>query len=105
MSDWQLKSSEKIARCHDITDKALLKALSLLLGFYNAAMVMWDPNSYADRIGGFNAVIAPLMIWAICASMVFGVGFRPRHWVWQIVFSPYLSLPILSYLTLVQLIS
>ncbi|WP_200856886.1 cyd operon YbgE family protein, partial [Klebsiella pneumoniae] len=57
MSDWQLKWSEKIARCHDITDKALLKALSILLGFYNAAMVMWDPNSYADRIGGFNAVI------------------------------------------------
>uniref|UniRef100_UPI003F5817D4 cyd operon protein YbgE n=1 Tax=Vibrio cholerae TaxID=666 RepID=UPI003F5817D4 len=86
-------------------DKALLKALSLRSGFYNAAMVMWIRIVTQIRIGGFNVVIAPLMIWAICASMVFGVGFRPRHWVWQIVFSPYLSLTILSYLTLVQLIS
>ncbi|ENM5743304.1 cyd operon protein YbgE [Vibrio metoecus] len=101
MSNW----SEKIPLYHQIIDKALFKALSLLLGFYNTAMVMWDPNSYADRVGGFNAVIAPLMIWAICASMIFGIGFKPRYWLWQIIFSPYISMTILSYLTVIQFIN
>ncbi|TXY08397.1 cyd operon protein YbgE [Vibrio mimicus] len=101
VSNW----SEKIALCHQAIDKALFKALSLLLGFYNAAMVMWDPNSYADRIGGFNAFIAPLMIWAICSSMVFGIGFKPRYWLWQIIFSPYISLAILIYITAVQFLN
>ncbi|MGL4828307.1 MAG: cyd operon protein YbgE [Vibrio sp.] len=97
--------SEKIAFYHQVIDKALIKALSLLLGFYNAAMVMWDPNTYAERIGGFNALIALLMIWGICSSMVFGLSFKPRFWLWQIIFSPYISLPILSYLTVVQFLN
>ncbi|MFG0606828.1 cyd operon protein YbgE [Vibrio mimicus] len=97
--------SAKIAFYHQVIDKALFKALSLLLGFYNAVMVMWDPNSYAERIGGFNALIALLMIWGICSSMVFGLSFKPRYWLWQIIFSPYISLPILSYLTIVQFLN
>lgn len=101
----RLKSwSEQIAVFHRITDKAWLQALSLGLGFYHTTMVMWDPSSYAARIGGFNALLAPLMIWAICASMIFGIGFKPRYWLWQVVFSPYISLTILSYLTLVPFI-
>ncbi|TOH31943.1 cyd operon protein YbgE [Vibrio parahaemolyticus] len=50
-------------------------------------------------MGGFNAVIAPALIWALCSSMVFGVGFKPRNWYWQLLFSPYFSLAILIYLT------
>ncbi|CDQ50582.1 Uncharacterized protein VANGNB10_cI1670c [Vibrio anguillarum] len=67
-------------------------------------MIMWDPELYSQSIGGFNAVISPLMIWALCASMVFGVGFRPRKWFWQLLFSPYISLSILIYLTIIRLV-
>lgn len=102
MSNKLTNWSEMISRCHQVTDKASLKALSLVLGFYHVAMVMWDPTSYAEKIGGFNALIAPLMIWAMCSSMIFGLGFKPRHWIWQLLFSPYISLTILGYLTLIQ---
>ncbi|MEF1289608.1 cyd operon protein YbgE [Vibrio sp. M260118] len=95
--------AEQVAKLHAPLDKALFRALSLVLGFYHVAMVMWDPELYSASIGGFNAVISPLLIWAICSSMVFGIGFKPRNWYWQVLFSPYFSLAILSYLTIVRL--
>ena len=94
--------SEQVARLHAPLDKALFRALSLVLGFYHVAMIMWDPKLYADQIGGFNSVIAPLMIWAMCSSMVFGLSFKPRNLCWQVLFSPYFSMSILSYLTVVR---
>lgn len=93
-----------VAKLHAPIDKALFRALSLVLGFYHVAMVMWDPASYSAAIGGFNAIISPLLIWAICSSVVFGIGFKPRRWYWQLLFSPYFSLAILSYLTLLYLV-
>ncbi|NVD06324.1 cyd operon protein YbgE [Vibrio sp. JPW-9-11-11] len=95
--------AHQVARLHAPVDRALWRALSLLLGFYHVAMVMWDPELYSASIGGFNALVAPLLIWAICSSMVFGVGFKPRHWVWQVWYSPYCSLSILGYLTVLRL--
>ena len=97
--------SEKVSKIHAPLDKALLRALSMVLGFYHVAMMMWDPKLYAESIGGFNPVIAPLMIWAICSSMIYGVGFKPLHWFWQILFSPYFSLLILLYLTALRLVA
>ncbi|ARV27947.1 cyd operon protein YbgE [Vibrio anguillarum] len=94
----------QVTEYHKLVDKTLLRVLSLLLGFYHIAMIMWDPELYSQSIGGFNAVISPLMIWALCASMVFGVGFRPRKWFWQLLFSPYISLSILIYLTIIRLV-
>ncbi|MDA0147230.1 cyd operon protein YbgE [Vibrio sp. LaRot3] len=91
--------ADKVACLHAPMDKALLRALSLILGFFHVAMVMWDPEAYSFAIGGFNSVISPLMIWAICSSMVYGLSFKPHSWYWQILFSPYFSLSILSYLT------
>ncbi|MBF9000019.1 cyd operon protein YbgE [Vibrio nitrifigilis] len=99
MNNW----SDTVAKLHQPLDKALFRALSLVLAFYHLAMVMWDSKAYSESIGGFNPVIAPLMIWSLCASMVFGIGFKPKHWIWQVVFSPYFSLIILLYLTFVRL--
>nr|WP_275665638.1 MULTISPECIES: cyd operon protein YbgE [unclassified Vibrio] len=89
---------------HQPMDKTLLRVLSLVLGFVHVGLVMWDPEAYAESIGGFNAVIGPMLIWAVCSSMVFGVGFKPRAWVWQLLFSPYASLTILLYLTVLRFI-
>ncbi|AUI85814.1 cyd operon protein YbgE [Vibrio azureus] len=94
------KLATKIERLHSPMDNSLLKALSLALGFLNAGLVLWNPEVYNQAIGGFNAVIAPALIWAICSSVIYGVGFKPRNWYWQILFSPYFSLTILVYLTI-----
>ncbi|GLT17713.1 cyd operon protein YbgE [Vibrio zhanjiangensis] len=92
-----------VTRLHAPMDKVLLRALSLILGFYHVALVMWDPKLYAEQIGGFNIVITPLMIWAMCSSMVFGLAFKPQNWYWQVLFSPYFSISILIYLTAVRM--
>ena len=99
------KLSEQVAKLHAPVDKALLRALSLVLGFYHVAMVMWNPELYAASIGGFNGLISPMLIWAVCSSMVFGLGFKPRNWYWQLLFSPYCSLTILIYLSVLRLVS
>ena len=91
--------ADKVAKLHEPMDKTLLRVLALILGFMQVGLVMWDPNAYHREIGGFNAFIAPALIWALCSSMVYGVGFKPRNWYWQVLFSPYFSLAILSYLT------
>ncbi|WP_104041100.1 cyd operon protein YbgE [Vibrio hyugaensis] len=91
--------ADKVAKLHAPMDKTLLRSLALILGFMHVGLVMWDPNAYHREIGGFNAFIAPALIWAVCSSMVYGVGFKPRNWYWQVLFSPYFSLAILVYLT------
>ncbi len=96
--------SDRLTRLHQPVDKGALRALSMVLGFYHVAMVMWDPIAYSVSIGGFNAIIGPLLIWAICSSMVYGVGFKPRYWLWQVVFSPYFSQPILIGMLLLRLL-
>lgn len=92
----------QVAKLHAPLDKTLFRVLSLILGFYHVAMLMWDPEVYSASIGGFNAVISPLLIWAVCSSMVFGIGFKPRKWFWQLLFSPYCCLTILLYLTILR---
>ena len=96
--------AEQIAKLHQPMDKTLLRALSLVLGFMHVGLVMWDPEAYATSIGGFNAIIGPMVIWAVCSSMVYGIGFKPRAWMWQLLFSPYVSLTILLYLTVLRLL-
>jgi cyd operon protein YbgE len=64
---------------------------------------MWSPEAYSVAIGGFNSVVGPLFIWAICSGVVFGVGFTPIFVGWKILFSPYFSLSILTYLTIAYL--
>lgn len=91
--------ADKVAKLHAPMDKTLLRVLALILGFMHVGLVMWEPNAYHREIGGFDAFIAPALIWAVCSSMVYGVGFKPRNWYWQVLFSPYFSLAILIYLT------
>ncbi|GLQ71662.1 cyd operon protein YbgE [Vibrio penaeicida] len=96
--------ADKVAELHKPMDRALLRALSLLLAFGNVGLFMWEPNQYAEEIGGFSAFLGPLFIYSVCSSMVYGIGFKPRHWVWQIYFSPYLSIAALTYFTLVRFV-
>ncbi|WED22770.1 cyd operon protein YbgE [Vibrio sp. JC009] len=93
-----------IKHMHKPVEKTFFRALSLLLAFAHAGLVLWDPVQYASAIGGFNALIAPLLIWAVCSGVIFGIGFTPNSWFWRVFFSPYFSLLILFYLTLAYIL-
>lgn len=94
------KLNQQLEQIHKPMDKVLLRALSLVLGFANAGLFMWSPEDYDAAIGGFAPWLGLLFVLSLCSSMVYGIGFKPRFWLWQVVFSPYLSLTVLSYLTL-----
>ncbi|WCE30721.1 cyd operon protein YbgE [Vibrio sp. SCSIO 43137] len=97
------KLAGQVDNWHRPIDKALFRALSFLLAIGHAGLILWEPNQYAEAIGGFNVVIAPLLIWAICSGVIFGIGFVQRSPYWRLFFSPYLSLTILLYLTALYL--
>ncbi|UIP26977.1 cyd operon YbgE family protein [Photobacterium sp. TLY01] len=73
-----------------------LHVLALMMGLVTAGLVLWDPVSFAKAIGGFGPVVSPALIWSCCTAIIFGVGFVPRRWYWQLFFTPYAALPILA---------
>ncbi|MDW6003722.1 cyd operon protein YbgE [Vibrio mangrovi] len=100
MSDF----SALVEQWHRPVDHILWRILLMGVAFYHVALLMWNPQVYAETIGGFNFVIVVLLIWAICSSMIFGIGFKPRRWFWQIIFTPYLSGCVLVYFSLIRII-
>lgn len=92
-----------VKSAHQWLDFGLLRIASLLMSMASAGLVVWEPTLFAQAIGGFGPIISPALIWATCAAMVFGVGFVPRRWYWQVFFTPYISLPILAYILFLRL--
>ncbi|WP_028025172.1 cyd operon YbgE family protein [Enterovibrio calviensis] len=73
---------------HDRLLQRVLMLFSLVLAVTCAGLVIWDPQSFADKIGGFNLSNSPALIWATCTGFIHGMGFKPRFWLWQLVFFP-----------------
>ncbi|WP_338564750.1 cyd operon protein YbgE [Erwinia sp. E_sp_W01_6] len=69
-------------------DKSPLRALSLLLALWLAGCIFWDPRRFAANSSPLEIWQGLLMMWAVCTGVIHGVGFRPRHWRWQVFFSP-----------------
>ena len=92
------KLNHWVGRVHQWIDYRLLRGVALAMSLATTGLVVWDPTHFAQMIGGFGPIISPAMIWATCASMVFGVGFVPRRWFTQLLLTPYVALPILVYI-------
>lgn len=93
-----------VAKWHSPMDRSLLKLLSIALALSHVALFMWQPQHYAEHIGGFNHIIGPLFIWSLCSSVIYGIGFKPTSWYWQLLFSPYISLSFLVYLSAIYIL-
>lgn len=76
-------------------DKRPLRALSLVLALCLAGCVFWDPSRFAAKTSPLAIWQGLLMIWAVCAGVVHGVGFCPRRLRWQAIFLPLPALLIL----------
>jgi cyd operon protein YbgE len=74
------------------------------LGMFHAGLLLWEPTQYASLIGGFNPWNVILLIWAMCTSMVVGVGFIPHRFAFKLLFNPYCSLVILLIFTAILLL-
>jgi cyd operon protein YbgE len=81
-----------IRTSYRLMDKGPLRALSLILALIVAGCLFWDPSRYAAHTSTLSVWQGILVIWAVCAGVIHGVGFRPRRTRWQALFSPALAL-------------
>ncbi len=86
-----------IVRLYAAMDKSPLRALSLILALLLAGCVFWEPARFAANTGTLTIWQGFVMMWAVCAGIIHGVGFRPRAWYWQGVFSPLPAMLVLAF--------
>ncbi len=71
---------------------ALLRFFSLALALCASGLIFALPQALAHVGHG----LLSLVMLGVCAGFVHGVGFVPRHPVWRIAFSPWLSWPLMG---------
>jgi len=86
-----------IAKLYAVMDRGPLRALSLVMALVLAGMIFWDPTRFAAKTSDFEIWQGFVLMWAICAGVIHGVGFRPRKLRWQTFFSPLLADIVLIY--------
>ncbi|WP_127959622.1 cyd operon protein YbgE [Serratia microhaemolytica] len=72
-----------------------VRALSLLLALVVAGAIFWDPTRFAARTSSLEIWQGFLLMWAVCAGFVHGVGFQPRSLFWRLFFAPLPAIVIL----------
>ncbi len=87
------KSTDEHVRDTDavcaVMDKGPLRALSLMmLALLLAGCIFWDPSRFAAKTSELEIWHGFLLMWAVCAGVIHGVGFRPRAIHWQGLFRP-----------------
>ncbi|AFJ47740.1 cyd operon protein YbgE [Shimwellia blattae] len=80
-----------IATLYAVMDKGPLRALSLLMALVLAGCMFWDPARFAARTSTLSVWHGLVMMWAVCAGVIHGVGFRPKMVRWQGIFCPLLA--------------
>lgn len=73
---------------YDIMDKSLFRALSCLLSLALVICLFTDPGRFTAKTGPLPVWYGLMLIWAVCAGVIHGVGFRPDNAYWRIIFSP-----------------
>jgi len=84
-----------VDKLYGLTDKGLLRALSLLLALVMAGAIFWDPSKFAANTSSLTLWQGGAVIWAVCCAMIHGVGFTPKRWGWRLFFLPLPAIVIL----------
>ena len=53
--------------------------------------MFWDPSRFAAKTSELEIWHGLLLMWAVCAGVIHGVGFRPQKVLWQGIFCPLLA--------------
>ena len=89
-------SSSLTDKLYAMTDKGPVRALSLVLALILAGCIFWDPTRFAAKTSSLEIWEGLLLIWAVCAGVVHGVGFRPQGTLWRAFFAPLPAIVILA---------
>jgi len=80
-----------IAKLYAVMDKGPLRALSLVMALVLAGCMFWDPSRFAAKTSDLTVWHGLLLMWAVCAGVIHGVGFRPKAVHWQGIFCPFIA--------------
>ncbi|ALB62111.1 Protein ybgE [Cronobacter condimenti 1330] len=80
-----------ITALYALMDKSPLRALSLIMALVLAGCMFWDPSRFAAKTSGLEVWQGLFLMWAVCAGVIHGVGFRPRAVHWQGIFCPLIA--------------
>lgn len=75
--------SKIIATLYAVMDKRPLRALSFVMALLLAGCMFWDPSRFAAKTSELEIWHGLLLMWAVCAGVIHGVGFRPQKVLWQ----------------------
>ncbi|WP_134815431.1 cyd operon protein YbgE, partial [Salmonella enterica] len=64
---------------------------SFVMAIVLAGCMFWDPSRFAARTSTLEIWHGLLLMWAVCAGIIHGVGFRPESVHWQGIFCPLLA--------------
>ncbi len=78
--------SKIIATLYAVMDKRPLRALSFVMALLLAGCMFWDPSRFAAKTSELEIWHGLLLMWAVCAGVIHGVGFRPQKVLWQGIF-------------------
>lgn len=81
-------TGQTLAALYDLTDKRPLRALSLVMALTLADCVFWTPSRFAAQTSPLSWWQGMVIVWAVCAGVVYSTGFRPRRLRWRLVFLP-----------------
>lgn len=68
----------------------MARLLSFSLACTLSAVILIRPQLFAGSHG-----LLIVLMWAIAAGFIHGVGYVPVHRFWQIVFAPLFALPVM----------
>jgi len=89
-------SSSLTDKLYAMTDKGPVRALSLVLALILAGCIFWYPTRFAAKTSSLEIWEGLLLIWAVCAGVVHGVGFKPQRTLWRAFFAPLPAIVILA---------
>ena len=89
-------SSSLTDKLYAMTDKGPVRALSLVLALILAGCIFWDPTRFAAKTSSLEIWEGLLLIWAVCAGVVHGVGFNPQRTLRRAFFAPLPAIVILA---------
>ena len=75
-----------IATLYAVMDKRPLRALSLVMALLLAGCIFWDPSRFAAKTSELEIWHGFLIMWAVCAGVIHGVGFSTKTIQWQGIF-------------------